>query len=123
MKNYPQSAFPNCPGLEAALDRLPPAMGAGILRWALWSIPSGGFVRAVLENNLYSAAGGADDVNKRLLPEYAEVLNHLPPGSWGSRDAILSWRGVLHGVDPEAWPSEAHRWRRTQSIRVEEVKP
>lgn len=49
----------------------------------------GGFVTAILANDLVGAAKRADSVNKQLLFEYADYLyNRLPRTMWGSYDIV-----------------------------------
>lgn len=52
----------------------------------------GGFLTAVLSNNLMSAFSKADESNKHALELICKyVYNHLPSRSWGSLEAIHKW--------------------------------
>ena len=52
----------------------------------------GGFMMAVLCNDLYGAAGRADSVNIKLLGEYARwLINHAPYQSYGSPEIVRGW--------------------------------
>lgn len=52
----------------------------------------GSFMRSVLSNNLFAAAGSADSVNTKLLGEYANwLVNHAPYQSYGSPEAVQGW--------------------------------
>lgn len=52
----------------------------------------GGFMTAVLQNNLFGAASKADHVNKQYLAQIASwIVNNAPQGSWGSEEAVRSW--------------------------------
>ena len=52
----------------------------------------GGFMMAVLCNDLYGAAGRADFVNIDLLGEYAKwLVNHAPYQSYGSPEIVRGW--------------------------------
>lgn len=52
----------------------------------------GGFLTAVLSNDLFGAVGQADSENLAALPEIVRyVYNELPSGSWGSKDRIWRW--------------------------------
>lgn len=54
--------------------------------------PVGGFLEAVIANDLVGAAVRADSTNINLLPSYANWLyNETPLSSWGSRQAYHSW--------------------------------
>jgi len=52
----------------------------------------GGFLCAVLENNLRRAVDQADDVNLRALPAIVGYLfNRAPARCWGSREQMDHW--------------------------------
>ena len=52
----------------------------------------GGFVSAVLENNLSEAFGRADLENRRDLFEIVQyVYNCIPATCWGSREKVKAW--------------------------------
>ena len=52
----------------------------------------GGFLTAVLSNDLFGAVGSADSENLAALPEIVRyVYNELPANSWGSKDKIWRW--------------------------------
>ena len=55
-------------------------------------IPTGGFLQAVIDNDLAESCGRADDKNIRILPAIvAYFYNHAPTGSWGSKGAHNRW--------------------------------
>lgn len=55
-------------------------------------IPTGGFLEAVITNNLREAVGRADENNMRALPEIVAYLyNEAPVGCWGTPQAFESW--------------------------------
>ena len=52
----------------------------------------GGFLTAVLTNNLMGAVSKADNQNIAALPLIAKyVYNHLPATSWGSEEKLHKW--------------------------------
>ncbi len=52
----------------------------------------GGFLTAVLCNNLIEAAFKADHINKQHLAEIATwVYHNAPRGSWGDEEIVRSW--------------------------------
>ena len=52
----------------------------------------GGFLGAVLENDLIEACGHADEENLRNLPAYAAYLyNEAPSQCFGSREKVKAW--------------------------------
>ena len=63
-------------------------------------VPTGHFVRAVLENDLFEAVGRADDDNQANLQEICRyVYNEIPWNCWGSPEIVKQWL--------EAAPAEA----------------
>lgn len=49
-------------------------------------IPTGGFLRSVLENDLFGAVGRADLENKKRIPEICQyIYNEIPSICWGSK--------------------------------------
>lgn len=79
---------------------IPDRQQESIANWILYGRPTGGFLMAVLENDLYEAAGRADRENIRLLPGYAAMLGTLPVQCWGSEQRVEAWRNVggLRGI-------------------------
>lgn len=52
----------------------------------------GGFLAAVLENDLRNAVSRADGLNLSLLPDYVRYLyNHCPAPCWGSPEKVEAW--------------------------------
>ena len=78
--------------------------------------PTGGFLRAVLENDLEMAVVRADATNLRLLPEIvAYVLYVVPPEARGSSDAVsahIRAKQELHYEDHEG----AHKVMRREDV-------
>lgn len=55
-------------------------------------IEPGGFLSAVLQNNLCEAAGRADLYNRRRLFEYVQWLyNDAPANCWGSPEKVQAY--------------------------------
>ena len=70
--------------------------------WAMHGLPPGGFVAAVLENDLADSVRRADPNNSAALPSIVRYLiNELPMGCWGSFDKVAAWgearRAAQHG--------------------------
>ena len=73
-------------------ERIPPHMQSAITRYLEHGVNPGGFVTAVLENNLSEAVCRADDTNSTLLREYIMVMTWmLPAHAWGSRSRVEAW--------------------------------
>lgn len=54
--------------------------------------PTGGFLEAVLSNDLVGAIGRADSENINRLPEIVRyIYNTLPSNCWGSREKVVQW--------------------------------
>jgi hypothetical protein len=79
-------------GKEMSKDEINPFVMAAIRRWVENGTPTGGFVRACLENNLLEAVIAADDENIKSLPSVMLYLyNEVPGGCWGSWIKCRSW--------------------------------
>lgn len=75
-------------------DTLPgtPAMREGLYNYFERRIPTGGFMRSVLSNDLRGAVQRADSQNRYLLREYVFWLNtEAPTDAWGSPDSVADW--------------------------------
>jgi len=100
--------------------RIKPDTMAEIRRYVEHRIPPGGFVHAVLANDLYRACAKADDVNRELLCDVADyVESHLPMACRGSHAAVEAWLkgetcpgAALGGGDWGALPGEPCRFCR-----------
>ena len=65
---------------------------AALDRYAEHHIETGGFLLAVLRNDLSDAVGRADDGNIKNLAEIVRyVYNDLPDECWGSRVKVDAW--------------------------------
>lgn len=54
--------------------------------------PLGGFITAVLENDLCKASLKADDTNYKRLRNYARfIYNVAPDNAWGSPEKVKAW--------------------------------
>lgn len=83
-----------------AISKLPDYMQESTTAYILIGQKPGGFMRAVLSNDLYYAYARADDRNLIAMFQWAALLNHLPNASWGSKHAVDQWieRGGLVGM-------------------------
>lgn len=71
---------------------VPEKMKAALRRYARTHSRVGGFLTAVLENDLVTAAGLADGGNRPALgPLALWVWNALPSECWGSAEKVESW--------------------------------
>lgn len=78
---------------------VPEHMRQGLIDFVHHGIPGGGFLEAVLCNDLRLAAGRADSINMYRIKELVLFLNYnIPSQCWGSREAYLNWI-ELGGLD------------------------
>ena len=65
---------------------------AALDRYVNNRILPGGFLTAVLSNDLFGAVAHADKENKSALPEICQyIYNELPGNCWGSKDIMWQW--------------------------------
>ena len=68
--------------LESALTDHPDvgacASAGGLRRWVYAGIPPGGFMSALLRNNLTKAFNKADDTNYKLMSSWSKVMDRIP---------------------------------------------
>jgi hypothetical protein len=72
---------------------IPRELTAGLYRYLSQRIETGGFLRAVLENDLQEAIGRAHP-GLTLSPIKAlctMIYTVFPPSAWGSREAVDAW--------------------------------
>ena len=95
--------------VDESLEKLKRLSDVGVANLTLDSLqlyieigrPTGGFLRAVLENNLSESLGRADDVNGPLLKNIVQYLYWDAPSScWGSPEKVRAWirKGGLRGI-------------------------
>ena len=71
---------------------IPERMMVSIKRYIEDKCPPGGFLTAVIENNLSDAVGRADGENLRNLPAFvAYFYNKAPADCWGSPEKMNRW--------------------------------
>jgi hypothetical protein len=66
---------------------------SGIQRWIEHGISCGGFLDAVIRNDLSGAVGRADSDALENIPHIVAYLyNCCPTGCWGSNERAEAWR-------------------------------
>lgn len=61
-------------------------------QYVKYGFDPGAFLRAVLENDLISALGHANDMNMRNIPAYVEYMEEeMPRESYGSPVLVQKW--------------------------------
>jgi hypothetical protein len=69
-----------------------------LARYVVLAAPPGGFVTAVLENDLRNAVARADEQNFAALAQIADCVYNLLPGNChGDAKAIARWAGEKVG--------------------------
>jgi hypothetical protein len=70
----------------------PPHMHDGLEDYFMHGYRPGGFLNALLANDLHGAVTRADHINQSHLPVLVMWLaNNAPPGSWGSYRQVNAW--------------------------------
>lgn len=78
--------------IEENIELLPEHMRDGIRLYVLEQCEPGGFMTAVLENDLKGAVARADHINKRALTQIVEYcMWTLPSNCWGSPEKVSAW--------------------------------
>ena len=74
--------------------RIPAPCRRGLDNYVAHRQPGGGFLTAVLENDLEKAVSKADYTNINLLPVYVSyLLNQVTAECWGSPAKVRAWLG------------------------------
>lgn len=74
------------------LCQVPRGLHSGLIEYLTRRRPTGGFLQAVLSNDLKGAANRADLENRHFLFEIVFFLfNHAPAGAWGSVQLVKEW--------------------------------
>lgn len=78
--------------------QMPPAIAAGFHAYVEHRRKVGGFLTAVLTNNLVLAVNRADAESTECLAQIVQYMfNELPSDSWGSREIVARWLGIPEG--------------------------
>ena len=86
--------FEELMAIEPVTFPVPPMLLEGLERYRDQRIPTGSFLRAVLENNLKEAVGRADTHSQLALCAITSwCYNNLPSNSWGSPEKVTAWLG------------------------------
>ena len=86
--------------LTDALDRYRIAehLRVGLIEWVINAQPPGGFLRAVIENDLFGAFDRADDRSANCLRGILRWFYNQAPGGSHGGNALTDWRG-MEGVE------------------------
>jgi hypothetical protein len=71
---------------------IPEHMHDGVLNYVFDFVEPGGFLTAVLENDLAGAVARADHINIHAIAEWGQFLMWaMPRAAWGSPEAVNEW--------------------------------
>jgi len=71
---------------------IPSYMHGGLMRYVNNRIDPGGFLTAVISNDLMRAFEKADSINKGIIEKYARLMyNEFPSASYGSYECVKNW--------------------------------
>lgn len=77
---------------KARYHAIPELILKGLYQYAEHRTPTGGFLRAVLTNDLAEAVGRADQDSLRALQMIVQFMyNEMPSPCWGSKEAVTNW--------------------------------
>lgn len=80
---------------------IPPIIKESLIAYVLQGRPTGGFLHAVLSNDLMQAMDKADDINRyRLFDICQYIYEKLPHTSYGNKENVTEWLR-LHREEPE----------------------
>lgn len=81
---------------------IPGHMRQSLFDYIEMGTPPGGFLRAVLINDLREACARADPINRHRLFTYVCFLyNKAPSSCWGSEERVQTWINI-HAAQREA---------------------
>jgi hypothetical protein len=83
---------PYCAGRLFDVTLIPPRTVERLNAYVFDHVDPGGFLEAVLTNNLKEAFQTADDGNLSALPAIVSFMyNHMPARSHGSKERVAAW--------------------------------
>ena len=78
--------------LTTALRRVPPHLRGGLEAYILHGWPVGGYLEAVISNDLVDACRRADPISAMALYDVCMLLvEYAPAVAWGSREKYAAW--------------------------------
>ena len=83
---------------------IPQCIKEAFIDWALNAHPKGGFVTAVLENDLVRAFTKADSLNRTMMLEIVTwMVSNMPSASYGSVKNVKEWKGIPNSEYAKQW--------------------
>lgn len=87
--------------LDLNYNLLPEHIREGMRLYIEHGVLPGGFLEAVIENNLVESFARADDINLERMFYIAKfVYAEMPMKSWGSKEKMITWHehGGMNGL-------------------------
>lgn len=79
-----------------------PNMEGSVRRYIENRLEPGGFLAAIITNDLAGAFSRADSTNIKLIQEFITwFYNHAPASCWGSPEVMRNWLNPKTQEDPE----------------------
>ena len=105
----------------APMALLPEGLRGGLVRWIVKGIPTGGFLAAVLRNDLAEACARIDHENRPFLPDVVKWLYNYAPGPcWRTPERVAAWPAIASPPAPgkDLCTAHATQWRAWQQRRA-----
>ena len=85
-------------------SNVPYHLHEGLVEYLVTRRPVGGFLTAVLSNDLTSACVKADPTSLARIADVVKFLvNFAPPSAWGSESIVASWLQAAPAPVPELY--------------------
>ena len=96
---------------------IPERMKSAIDRYVADHTPTGGFLEAVLSNDLTGALGMADEENRAMLFNIVSYCyNEIPGDCWGTPAKVHEWLAARHAGDDMPDDREAYYNERAERM-------
>jgi len=74
---------------------IPPVIRESLIAWVIDTRPPGGFVRAVLCNDLKESFERADHINQQCMLQIVTwMVCNMPMASYGCKENVEMWKGL-----------------------------
>lgn len=102
------------------IDKIPPLLKSGLIRYRDNGLPTGDFLQAVLSNDLIMTILRADPDSIKALPEILWWLKRfMPSEAWGSPQAYADW---IRGDGTQGYEITKYQsWTRKREAELDEL--
>ena len=99
LKQFKNVGLDGLRGMEEPISFVPFHMRDGLLRYLEFGIMPGGFLEALINNDLKTTYARADHINTLKIREYLVwLMNYAPSDSWGYGGATQFWQKHTAGL-------------------------